>query len=403
MKRKAIIIGAIFCAHATGCTEPPSEKASPNLSPKDTFSVDGIALGQRKSDIEPRLRNALCDKPGFMAGGAYCTIVIGDGGPTLLRSKIYQISVGIEANAPDIQRIEALTVDGDIVRKSDVEKDWGLSGRCLDYRQTQIVSTSGLGKGSQAIYTFKNPMGDIFLPRKNGDFICMDKIGRIINVINGTEVKVSSIGLKQASEEHRQALEEIIDTLSAEEAATRTAGSAAPTAPILSEPLLYRNAPRPYSVLVPRNWIMAPNMTANTRASFSSPSTTPLANCAVTAIVFEGQSLTQDEISQNFQSPLSAPEMEQNLSASYNNVRVLNITRGLLSGYPAWIVKFEGSVGGPHGENWIVMVSTITAVAPNVTWQVGCGGTGGSLSEARAAFNYWQSDMALFPKNFRLN
>ena len=170
-----------------------------------------------------------------------------------------------------------------------------------------------------------------------------------------------------------------------------------------AEPLTVRNAPRPFSIVVPNAWKKAPNMTANTRVSYSSPSGTPLANCAVTAVTFRGESVSQKEISSNFRNPPSTADMEKDLAASYNNVRVLGITRGILSDYPAWIVRFEASVGSPAGEDWIVMISTVTAVAPNITWQVGCGGTGASLQEARNAFHYWQSDIVNFPKNFRIH
>lgn len=171
----------------------------------------------------------------------------------------------------------------------------------------------------------------------------------------------------------------------------------------IAESLTVTNAPRPFSIVVPVSWKKAPNMTANTRVSYSSPSGRLLANCAVTAIEFRGESVSQKEIAGNFQNIPSTIEMANDLSVSYNNVRVISITKGLLSDYPAWVVKYEASVGSPSGEDWIVMISTITAVAPNITWQVGCGGTGGSLQEARNAFHYWQSDIVGFPKNFRIH
>jgi hypothetical protein len=136
--------------------------------------------------------------------------------------------------------------------------------------------------------------------------------------------------------------------------------------------------------------------------SLTSSRSSPHAECAVIAVEFKGQSLTQKEINQNTTELASVKETESELGRSYSNVKVRSIGRGILAGHPAQVVKFEYSVGTPTGEIWGVMTTTSAAVAPNVAWSVGCGGLGKNLAEANKSFSQWQSDINNFPSNFKL-
>lgn len=162
------------------------------------------------------------------------------------------------------------------------------------------------------------------------------------------------------------------------------------------------NAPRPFSIVPPVTWVSGPIVTGNTRVSFTSLASSPHAECAVIAVEFKGQSLTQREINQNTAELASVRETESELGRSYNNVKVRSIGRGVLAGHQAQVVKFEYSVGTPAGEMWGVMTTTSAAIAPNVAWSVGCGGLGKSLAAANKSFSHWQSDINNFPTNFKL-
>lgn len=161
------------------------------------------------------------------------------------------------------------------------------------------------------------------------------------------------------------------------------------------------NAPRPFSVVSPSTWVPGPIVTGNTRVAFNSPKGTPHAECAVLAIEFKGQKLSQESINQNMAELPTVRDTEAILGASYNNVKVRSIGPGLLAGYHAHVVSFDYSVGTPNGEIWGVFTSTTAAVAPNVSWSVGCGGLAKNLSEARKSHSYWQSELNNFPTNFK--
>ena len=161
------------------------------------------------------------------------------------------------------------------------------------------------------------------------------------------------------------------------------------------------NAPRIFTVVPPKGWVPAPLVTGNTRVSFKAPSGSPHGVCAVTAIEFKGQRLSQAEIDKNLAEPMTAKEIQEDLSRSYNNVKVISTGRGLLAGFKAQVFKFEYSVGTPLGEMWATATTTTATVAPNVSWAVSCGSTGKTLSEARTGYSSWQMDFNAFPTNFK--
>ena len=152
----------------------------------------------------------------------------------------------------------------------------------------------------------------------------------------------------------------------------------------------------------PSSWARGPAVTGNTRISLVSPKDTPHAECAVIAVEFKGTSMSQSDINQNMATLTSQKETEMELARSYNNVKVRSVGRGLLSGFPAHVASFEYSVGTPAGEVWGVMTTTTTAVAPNISWTVGCGGLGKNIYEARKSHSYWQVELNNFPTNFKL-
>ena len=162
------------------------------------------------------------------------------------------------------------------------------------------------------------------------------------------------------------------------------------------------NAPRAFNVVAPATWVPGPILTGNTRVALTSLKGSPHAECAVIAVEFKGQSLTQKEINQNTSELSSVKEMETEFGRSYNNVKIRFIGRGILAGHPAQVVSLEYSVGTPNGEMWGVMTVTSAAIAPNVAWSVSCGGLGKNLAEANKSFSYWQSDIINFPTNFKL-
>ncbi len=162
------------------------------------------------------------------------------------------------------------------------------------------------------------------------------------------------------------------------------------------------NAPRAFSIVAPVTWVPGPIVTGNTRVALTSLKASPHAECAVIAVEFKGQRLTQKEINLNTAELASVKETELELGRSYNNVKVHSIGRGVLAGHPAQVVKFEYSVGTPTGEIWGVTITTSAAIAPNVAWSVGCGGLGKNLAEANKSFSHWQSDINNFPTNFKL-
>lgn len=161
------------------------------------------------------------------------------------------------------------------------------------------------------------------------------------------------------------------------------------------------NAPRAFSVVAPKGWVPSAIVTGNTRVAFKAPSGVPHGECAVTAIEFKGQRLTQAEIDKNLAEPLTAKEIQEDLARSYNNVKVLSTGKAVLAGFKAQVFKFEYSVGTPLGEMWATAVTTTAAVAPNVSWAVSCGSTGKTISEARTGFSNWQLDFNVFPTNFK--
>ena len=161
------------------------------------------------------------------------------------------------------------------------------------------------------------------------------------------------------------------------------------------------SAPRPFSVVPAKGWVPAALVTGNTRVAFKAPPGVPHGACAVTAIEFKGQRLTQAEIDKNLAEPMTAKEIQEDLARSYNNVKVVSTGRTVLAGFRAQVFKFEYSVGTPLGEMWATAVTTTAAVAPNVSWAISCGSTGKTISEARTGFSHWQMDFNAFPTNFK--
>lgn len=157
------------------------------------------------------------------------------------------------------------------------------------------------------------------------------------------------------------------------------------------------DSPSPFSAKAPANWSRQPPATGNSRLKFVSPSGTPHAECAVivkTAPVLRGHS--QTEINAALLDPPDPKVIARNLSVSFENVRVISVGNGVLSGIPAHIYNVQHSVGTPIGIQWIRNVSTTTITVPGVSWTVGCSGQGRTLAEAQKAFDYWQLEFVKF-------
>ena len=170
-----------------------------------------------------------------------------------------------------------------------------------------------------------------------------------------------------------------------------------------SQPVRTTNAPRPFTVVPPATWVRGPIVTGNTRIAFNSPKGTPHAECSVLAVEFNGQRLSQQDINQNMAELPKVRDAEAHLRATYNNVKVRSVGRGLLAGFHAHVIVFEYSVGTPKGEVWGVAISTTAAVAPNVSWSAACGGLGNNLAAAQTAYSFWQSELNHFPTNFKFD
>jgi len=161
------------------------------------------------------------------------------------------------------------------------------------------------------------------------------------------------------------------------------------------------NAPRTFNITAPPNWVPGPLETGNTRVAFTSRKTTPHAECAVTAIIFRGERATQEQLNASLKNSPSKEEAKVGLQG-YNNVKVVSVSKGQLSGYPSQVIKFTFSVGTPEGERWGVMTSSTTVTEPNVSWAVGCGGFGKTLTDAQASYSYWQVEINNFPTTLKI-
>lgn len=166
---------------------------------------------------------------------------------------------------------------------------------------------------------------------------------------------------------------------------------------VAAQSVTITDSPSPFSATAPTGWSRQPPGTGNSRLKFVSPSGTPHAECAVivkTSSALRG--LSQTEINAALLDPPDPKVIARNLSASFENVRVISVGNGVLSGIPAHIYNVQYSVGTPTGIQWIRNVSTTTITVPGVSWTVGCGGQGRTLAEAQKAFDYWQLEFVKF-------
>ena len=163
------------------------------------------------------------------------------------------------------------------------------------------------------------------------------------------------------------------------------------------------SAPRSFSVVPPHSWIQQPTTTGSSRVKFSAPAGTPTAECAV--IVKEFPSLKnqpQSVLDRQMTEPTSATELAAQMSARFNNVRILRTGLASVSGYPAQLVNARYSVGTPAGEVWSRVFTTTSATTPGLVWTITCGALGKTAEEAEKGYSYWQSEIVRFPTNLKI-
>jgi hypothetical protein len=156
--------------------------------------------------------------------------------------------------------------------------------------------------------------------------------------------------------------------------------------------------PLPFSFVMPASWTEGLIVSGNTKFSIKSPKEKPEAECAILAIEMKGLSATQQQINQNMVELLSKKEMENELATNWKNVKVGSIVKSNINGYIAQQVIFQ------HGSNetgWAIASNTTAVIAPNISFSVSCGGTGSDLAAAKKSFDYWRSEINIFPTTIR--
>ena len=156
--------------------------------------------------------------------------------------------------------------------------------------------------------------------------------------------------------------------------------------------------PLPFSFVMPASWTEGLIVSGNTKFSVKSPKEKPEAECAVLVIEMKGLSATQQQINQNMIELPSKKEMENELGASWKNVKVDSIIKSNINGYVAQQVIFQH---GSTETGWAIASNTTAVIAPNISFSVGCGGTGGDLAAAKKSFDYWRSEINIFPTTIR--
>ena len=191
------------------------------------------------------------------------------------------------------------------------------------------------------------------------------------------------------------------NNLKGKELITETSSNTRKVTDANTEPLrvIVNKPPLPFGYSLPMGWTQGKIVSGNTKLSVVSPKGMPEAECAALAIEMKGGSATQQQINQNMSQLPSKNEVETELGLNWRNVKVESIGKTLLSGFPAQMIIFQ------HGSKetyYTYAVSTTTAIAPNLTFSVICGGTGGSFENARSAFNYWRTEINIFPTTIKL-
>lgn len=164
--------------------------------------------------------------------------------------------------------------------------------------------------------------------------------------------------------------------------------------------LVVNKTPLQFSYSLPSGWNEGKIISGNTKISLVSPKGKPEAECAVLAIEMKGVSATQEQINKNMSQLPTKAEMEAELGASWRNVKIESIIKTFLSGFPAQSAVFQH---GSKETGWALASSTTAVIAPNVTLTVSCGGTGDSMESARSAFNYWRTEINIFPTTIKVH
>lgn len=162
--------------------------------------------------------------------------------------------------------------------------------------------------------------------------------------------------------------------------------------------IIVNKNPLPFSFVMPASWTEGLIVSGNTKFSIKSPKEKSEAECAVLAIEMKGLSATQQQINQNMYELPSKKEIENELAANWKNVKVDSMVKSNINGYIAQQVIFQ------HGSNetgWAIASSTTAVIAPNITFSVICGGTGSDLVAAKKSFDYWRSEINIFPTTIR--
>lgn len=163
--------------------------------------------------------------------------------------------------------------------------------------------------------------------------------------------------------------------------------------------LVVNKTPLPFSYSMPNGWSEGRIVSGNTKVSLVSPKGKPEAECAVLAIEMKGVSATQQQINLNMNQLPTKVEMETELGMSWKNVKLESVSKTLLSGFPAQQAVFQH---GSKETGWALASNTTAVIAPNISLSVSCGGTGGSLESARSAFNYWRTEINIFPTTIKV-
>lgn len=158
--------------------------------------------------------------------------------------------------------------------------------------------------------------------------------------------------------------------------------------------VLVNKNPIAFTYKTPIGWKEGPIVSGNTKASIISPIGKPEANCAVVTIEMKGESITQKNLNENLRNLPAKQDIELELGRNWSNVKVEAIGSTVLMGYPAQNFVYQH---GSSAIGWAYASTTRTVISPNIVIAVSCGGTGKTLTEAKNAYNYWQTELNIFP------
>jgi hypothetical protein len=167
---------------------------------------------------------------------------------------------------------------------------------------------------------------------------------------------------------------------------------------VKAESSVFVESPAPFSATAPMTWVRMPPATGSSQLKFVSPSGTPHAECAVIVKLSKSlQDVSQADINDLLLESPDSDSVAQGLSVNFNDVRVLAVGNGAISGFPAQIHNVHYSVGLPAGKRWIRGVFYTTITYPGWIWSISCGGQGETLAEAQKAYDYWHLELVKFP------